>query len=157
MLACIGQFLLCIGGGFWAGHAAEPGSGTTAWTGALGMVFGLFVAYTAARTVGMALGALLFGKQVLRWLRSRTVPRATVDGTTAREERGLHAIMSAVAMVALLLASVVVAIAVFVVAQDTSLAGVLTRFGLVACVVALLTWPALHAVNDVQWGAPPAP
>lgn len=157
MLACIGQFLLCVAGGFWAGNAAEPGSGATSWTGAVGMAIGLFVAYATARTVGMALGALLFGKQVLRWLRSRsrTAPRPAVDAQTAREERGLHWVMTAVAVAVLLLCSVIVAILVFVLSQDGSLAGALSRFLLVAGAAALLTLPALHAVNEVHWGAPP--
>ena len=153
MLACIGQFLLCVVGGFWAGNAAEPGSGATSWTGAVGMLFGLFLAYAAARTVGMTLGALLFGKQVLRWLRSRSRP--VVDRQTAREERGLHWVMTAVAMAVLLLCSVVVAIVVFAVSQDGSLMGALSRFMLVAAAAALLTLSALHAVNEVHWGAPP--
>ena len=157
MLACIGQFLLCIAGGFWAGNAAEPGSGATSWTGAVGMVSGLFLAYAAARTVGMALGALLFGKQVLRWLRSqsRSARRPAVDHQTAREERGLHRVMAAVAGTVLLLCAVIVAILVSVLSQDGSLMGALSRFLLVGGAVALLTSPALRAVNEIQWGAPP--
>ncbi len=56
LLACIAQFLLCIAGGFLAGNLAEPGSGATSWTGAVGMLSALFLAHAAAQAVGYCSG-----------------------------------------------------------------------------------------------------
>lgn len=67
------QFVLAVGGGAWAGQAADP-HGWGAWIGALGMGFALGMAHAGAGLVALVFAPVVMA-QLLRNARASHDPR----------------------------------------------------------------------------------
>ncbi len=148
MLACITQLMLCLVGGGWAGYATDPAPAAPLLVGAFGMVVAWFAAYAAAHSVGMLIAPVLIARDVVRWARGRGV-------RNVRDERRLDAAFVAIAVLALLGLSVIVAVVVWTIAAQASLLATLARFVGIAALASLLTSRAHHAIGELQWGGPP--
>jgi hypothetical protein len=158
MAAAIGQFLLCVAGGFWAGYAAEPDAVGTAAAGAMGLGLALFAAYAAAHAVGMVIGTGQFVGQVARRVADAGKAGAgdAHRARVSRDDRRLRVLRMVVAIVVLLLCSGLAGLLVWLVAADgAGFLATLLRCVAVGTGAALLMPHALRAVDEVQVGGPP--
>lgn len=149
----IAVHLLSIAGGGWVGHAAEAGSGVTMGLGAVLMMLALILSIAAAHRVGLMVGVAMLGQRGLSALRRAGPPtdaeRAARD---VRDERRLSRWVSMTAICTLLALAPVVAIAIWMLAADASLAGSIGRAWVVATALAILIPRALPAIDEVQFG-----
>lgn len=144
ILACIAQFLLCTGGGFWVGYLAEPDSVGTSGIGALAMGVALLLSYGAAQTLGIGLGSLQFVRQRLQRAAGQGADHAArVD----RDDRLLRTVMGWVAGAAMVSLSVIAAIVIWIVSSGGDFSDTLWRCLLIGVVATLLMTPAMRVVH----------
>lgn len=143
ILACIIQFVLCTGGGFWAGYQAEPDSVGTSGAGALSMGLALFLSYGAAHSVGLAVGSFQFLRQLAQ---RRSDGDAGHAARSASDDQRLRGLISIVAAAALLALSLVAALAIWAVSAQGDLSDTVLRCLLIGCGASLLMSRALRCV-----------
>lgn len=144
IISCMAQFLLCVGGGFWAGFQAEPQSVATSGAGALGMGGALFLSWGAAAWLGMTVGSLQLLRQVSRRLAKHPGDRTAQAASDDRFLRTATHWIAGLAMVAL---SPLVAVLVWGLSSHGDFIAALLRCLLVGVAAALLMPRALRAVH----------
>ena len=154
MLAAITQLMLCLVGGGWAAYRVDPDSSWWA-LGSVGLAFGWFLAYAAAKWLaGLIAGVFLLGTAV-RWIRNTDETPERARQRDARAERAFHLAQTVTVTLVLFTSAIVLAMAVWIIAEQASLPGLLGRFLGVAMLASLLTTRAQRVIDDATFGRPP--
>ena len=142
MVAAALQFLVAVGGGAWAGHAAD-GAGVTLVVGMLGMAATLVAAYAASGVLGLVFAPVVLA-QILRVAARRRDPDAPPPEPARGDYIGIA--MIAVVIVLGFVGALVVGVAVWLLADQARLLPTLLQFLAVALGMALLAPSARRVV-----------